>query len=251
MNKTLSTEQMMRYNRHIALPAMDIDGQEKLLNSHILIIGMGGLGCAVAPYLTAAGIGELTLVDDDTIDRHNLQRQVLFSEKSVGEPKVEAAKRRLQELNGETRIQTVNTRVDEDTLEPLVSAATLVVDCCDNLATRNAVNKTCLQHNTPLVSGSAIRFEGQVASFSMQNDSACYGCLSQFFGEQQLSCTEAGVLSPLVGVIGTMQAVEAIKIAANVGQPLYSSLLLFDALHSDWQRMNLQKHPTCPHCANV
>jgi adenylyltransferase/sulfurtransferase len=251
MNKTLSTEQMMRYNRHIALPAMDIDGQEKLLNSHILVIGMGGLGCAVAPYLTAAGIGELTLIDDDTVDRHNLQRQVLFSEGSIGELKVDAAKRRLAELNSETHIQTVNTRVEEDTLAPLVSAATLVVDCCDNLTTRNAVNTTCLQHKTPLVSGSAIRFEGQVASFSMQSDSACYGCLSQFFGEQQLSCTEAGVLSPLVGVIGTMQAVEAIKIAANIGQPLYSSLLLFDALHSDWQRMNLQKHPNCPHCSNA
>lgn len=248
MSKTLSTQQMMRYNRHIALPAMDIDGQEKLLNSHILVIGMGGLGCAVAPYLTAAGVGSLTLVDDDTVDSHNLQRQVLFSEKDLNEPKVDAAKSRLTALNSDTHIKTVNARVDEVTLQPLIKNASLVVDCCDNLITRNAVNNTCLSHQTPLVSGSAIRFEGQVASFSMQNNTGCYGCLSQFFGEQQLSCTEAGVLSPLVGVIGTMQAVEAIKIAANIGQPLYSSLLLFDALHSDWQRMNLQPHPHCPYC---
>lgn len=249
MSKTLSHQQMLKYNRHIALPAMDLEGQEALLNAHAVIIGVGGLGCAVAPYLTAAGIGKLTLVDDDAINSHNLQRQILFTENSVGKNKAEQAREQLTKLNSEADIAALPLRADDALLMKLANEATLVVDCCDNLTTRNNVNKACLKSKTPLVSGSAIRFEGQIASFSMQDDSPCYACYSQFFGEQQLSCTEAGVLSPLVGVVGTMQAVEAIKIAAGVGQPLYSSVLLFDALHSDWQRLNIQKHPACPHCA--
>lgn len=248
MSKTLSHQQMLKYNRHVALPAMDLEGQEKLLNAHVVIIGLGGLGCAVAPYLTAAGVGKLTLVDDDEINSHNLQRQILFTEDSVGKNKAEQARRHLVQLNSEADIIALPLRANEAMLVKLAEEATLIVDCCDNLATRNSVNKACLNSNTPLVSGSAIRFEGQIASFSMQNDAPCYACYSQFFGEQQLSCTEAGVLSPLVGVVGTMQAVEAIKIAAGIGQPLYSSVLLFDALHSDWQRLNIQKHPACPQC---
>ncbi|WP_417437365.1 HesA/MoeB/ThiF family protein [Idiomarina abyssalis] len=251
MSKTLSHHQMLKYNRHIALPAMDLEGQERLLNAHVVIIGLGGLGCAVAPYLTAAGIGKITLVDDDVIDRHNLQRQILFTENSVGKNKAEQARQHLVQLNSEADITALPVRADDALLMELAEEATLIVDCCDNLATRNSVNKACLKSKTPLVSGSAIRFEGQIASFSMQNSSPCYACYSQFFGEQQLSCTEAGVLSPLVGVVGTMQAVEAIKIAAGIGQPLYSSVLLFDALHSDWQRLNIQKHPQCPHCADL
>ncbi len=242
---------MLKYNRHIALPAMDLEGQEKLLNAHVVIIGLGGLGCAVAPYLTAAGIGKLTLVDDDAINSHNLQRQILFTENSVGKNKAEQAREHLTKLNSEADITALPLRADNALLAKLADKATLVVDCCDNLTTRNNVNKACLKSKTPLVSGSAIRFEGQIASFSMQDSSPCYACYSQFFGEQQLSCTEAGVLSPLVGVVGTMQAVEAIKIAAGVGQPLFSSVLLFDALHSDWQRLNIQKRPACPHCARL
>lgn len=250
MSNTLSHQQMLKYNRHIALPAMDLDGQERLLNAHVVIIGLGGLGCAVAPYLTAAGVGTLTLVDDDVVDAHNLQRQILFTESGVGGYKVDEAKRYLQSLNSHTTINALTEQVDVTRLMTLAEQATLIVDCCDNLATRNAINQACLAQLTPLVSGSAIRFEGQIASFSMQRDTPCYACYSQFFGEQQLSCTEAGVLSPLVGVVGTMQAVEAIKIAADVGQPLYASVLLFDALHSDWQRLNIQQHPDCPQCGS-
>jgi len=251
MSRTLSHQQMLKYNRHIALPAMDLDGQEKLLNAHVVIIGMGGLGCAVAPYLTAAGIGQLTLVDNDTIDSHNLQRQILFTESSIGNNKAEQARQYLLQLNSTADITALSVRAGDTLLDKLARQATLVVDCSDNQETRNSINKACLNNETPLVSGSAIRFEGQVVSFSMQKDSPCYACYSQFFGEQQLSCTESGVLSPLVGVIGAMQAVEAIKIAAGIGQPLYSSVLLFDALHSDWQRLNIQRHPSCPHCGNA
>ncbi len=248
MTKPLSAAQAMRYSRQLMLPAMDFRGQEALLASAVLLVGMGGLGCAAAPYLVASGVGSITLADDDNIDRSNLQRQILFREADIGLSKAEQAAARLRELNSEISISALNQRLTDTELAALLPQFNLVLDCSDNLATRNAINAACVKAKVPLVSGAAIRFEGQVASFSMQGEDACYHCLSQLFGEQQLSCMEAGILSPVVGVIGAMQALEAVKILAAVGTPLYGRLQLFDALHSQWRSFKLTKDTKCPVC---
>ncbi|MDX1538904.1 molybdopterin-synthase adenylyltransferase MoeB [Arsukibacterium sp.] len=244
----LSAQQAMRYSRQLMLPAMDFRGQEALLASSVLLVGMGGLGCAAAPYLVASGIGSITLVDDDTIDRSNLQRQILYREADIGLSKVQQAAAGLRQLNAEIDIEALQQRLTAEDLAELIPQFSLVLDCSDNLVTRNAINAACVKAKVPLVSGAAIRFEGQVASFSMQGDTACYHCLSQLFGEQQLSCMEAGILSPVVGVIGTMQALEAVKILAEVGTPLYGKLQLFDALTSQWRQFGINKDPGCSVC---
>lgn len=244
--KELTTAQSLRYSRHLMLPAMDFAGQEALLASRVLQIGVGGLGCAAAPYLVASGIGALTLVDDDTIDSSNLQRQILFREADLGQFKAEVALRHLSGMNPDTQLNALTRRFEQQELQTMLADYDLVLDCSDNLATRNAINAACFATNTPLVSGAAIRLEGQVISFPMDGKHACYQCLSQLFGEQQLSCMESGVLSPLVGVIGSMQALEAIKILAGVGEPGYGRLHLFDALQGQWQSFQL---PADPHCA--
>ena len=246
----LTTQQALRYSRQLMLPALDFRGQEALLASSVLLIGMGGLGCAAAPYLVASGVGSITLVDDDTIDRSNLQRQILYREADIGLSKAEQAAASLAQLNAEISIQARKKRLSAADLAALVPQYSLVLDCTDNLETRNAINAACVQAKVPLVSGAAIRFEGQVASFNMQGDSACYHCLSQLFGEQQLSCMEAGILSPVVGVIGSMQALEAVKILAGVGTPLYGKLQLFDGLTSQWRQFNLAKDPACSVCSD-
>lgn len=249
MTKQLSQMQAMRYSRQLMLPALDFRGQEALLASKVLLIGMGGLGCAAAPYLVASGVGSITLVDDDTIDRSNLQRQILYREVDIGQSKAGQAAASLRQLNSEIAINTLQQRLTADNLAQLVVQYSLVLDCTDNLNTRNAINAACVNAKVPLVSGAAIRFEGQLASFSMQGDGACYHCLSQLFGEQQLTCMEAGILSPVVGIIGSMQALEAVKILAGVGTPLYGKLQLFDGLSSQWRQFNLNKDPLCSVCA--
>ena len=245
----LSATQAMRYSRQLMLPALDFRGQEALLASKVLLIGMGGLGCAAAPYLVASGVGHITLVDDDTIDRSNLQRQILYREEDIGQSKVQQAAASLRPLNTDIRITTLSQRLCADSLANIVPQYSLVLDCTDNLNTRNAINAACVNARVPLVSGAAIRFEGQLASFSMQGDAACYHCLSQLFGEQQLSCMEAGILSPVVGIIGVMQALEAVKILAGVGTPLYGKLQLFDGITSQWRQVSLNKDPLCNVCA--
>lgn len=245
----LSAEQAMRYSRQLMLPALDFRGQEALLASSVLVVGMGGLGCAAAPYLVASGIGSITLVDDDTIDRSNLQRQILYREADIGQTKVQQAAASLRQLNSEIDIHALQQRLSANDLATLVPQFSLVLDCTDNLATRNAINAACVKAKVPLVSGAAIRFEGQLASFSMQGEGACYHCLSQLFGEQQLTCMEAGILSPVVGVIGTMQALEAVKILGRVGSPLYGKLQLFDALTGQWRQFGLNKDPGCTVCS--
>jgi molybdopterin/thiamine biosynthesis adenylyltransferase len=247
--RPLGQQQAMRYSRQLMLPALDFSGQEALLAGKVLLVGMGGLGCAAAPYLVASGIGSITLADDDTIDRSNLQRQILYREADIGQSKAGQAAAGLRQLNSEIEINALQQRLTADDLAQLVPQFSLVLDCSDNLATRNAINAACVKAKVPLVSGAAIRFEGQVASFSMQGDGACYHCLSQLFGEQQLSCMEAGILSPVVGIIGTMQALEAVKILAGVGTPLYGKLQLFDGLTSQWRRFNLAKDAGCSVCA--
>ncbi|MBU1311733.1 MAG: molybdopterin-synthase adenylyltransferase MoeB [Gammaproteobacteria bacterium] len=251
MTKHLSQMQAMRYSRQLMLPALDFRGQEALLASKVLLIGMGGLGCAAAPYLVASGVGSITLVDDDTIDRSNLQRQILYREADIGQSKAGQAAVSLRQLNSEIAINTLQQRLTADDLAQLVPQYSLVLDCTDNLNTRNTINAACVNAKVPLVSGAAIRFEGQVASFSMQGDEACYHCLSQLFGEQQLTCMEAGILSPVVGIIGSMQALEAVKILAAVGTPLYGKLQLFDGLSSQWRQFNLNKDPLCSVCTAV
>lgn len=248
MTVQLNTEQAMRYSRQLMLPALDFRGQEALLASNVLLVGMGGLGCAAAPYLVASGVGSITLADNDAVDRSNLQRQILYREADIGQSKVQQAAASLRQLNSEIKIDALQQRLSAEDLAELVPRFSLVLDCTDNLATRNAINAACVNAKVPLVSGAAIRFEGQLASFSMQGDEACYYCLSQLFGEQQLSCMEAGILSPVVGVIGVMQALEAVKILAGVGSPSYGKLQLFDGLTGQWRQFTLSKDPGCCVC---
>ena len=243
--KELSHQQLMRYSRHIMIKSIDIDGQERIFNSKVLIIGVGGLGCAAAQYLTASGVGEITLVDDDNVDDTNLQRQILHYEKNVGMNKCQSAKHTLSHLNSEVKINTFEQRLSGEKLSQVIAKHDVVLDCCDNLASRNEINQQCYRHNTPLISGAAIRMEGQVAVYDMQPASPCYQCLSKTFGEQELTCMEAGVLSPLVGIIGSMQACETLKVLSRSGTPLIGKLLLLDA--SDMS-INTFAIPKAKHC---
>ncbi|TMO28196.1 molybdopterin-synthase adenylyltransferase MoeB [Pseudoalteromonas sp. S4741] len=246
--KELSTDQLFRYSRHIQLKSMDIDGQEKLYNAKVLIIGLGGLGCAASQYLAASGVGALTLVDDDIVDKTNLQRQVLHGEPDVGSAKCISARQALEYINSEITLHTIQERLSGDALARVIAEHDLVLDCCDNITTRNAINQYAFAHKVPLVSGAAIRMEGQVAVFDMQDNHACYQCLSHSFKDQTLTCAEAGVLSPLVGMVGSIQAIEAIKLIAQVGVPLSGRLMLIDAFNMDTQIYTLPKIPHCRVC---
>jgi adenylyltransferase/sulfurtransferase len=246
----LTDEQLLRYSRQIMLPDVDIDGQEAWLGSRVLIIGLGGLGSPVAMYLAAAGVGELVLVDDDEVDLSNLQRQIIHSTPRIGQTKVESARQTLMALNPDIRIQTLCERLSEQRLEALVAGVDLVVDCCDNFGTRFAVNRACVAHRRPLVSGAAIRLEGQVAVFdARQPDSPCYQCLYRDGEDENLTCSESGVLAPLVGIIGSVQAMEALKVLAGIGQPLVGRLQLLDARSMDWRTLKLKKDPSCMVCS--
>ena len=246
--KKLSTAQAMRYSRHILLSGFDLDKQEKLINTKILVIGVGGLGCAVCQYLTASGIGSLTLIDDDTVETTNLQRQVLHDEQTIGLLKVESAAAALKRLNADVALTLLSQRQSEEELEALVESHDLVLDCTDNLLTRNLVNAVCYRQLRPLVSGAAIRMEGQVFCVDPVKKSACYACISHNFGEQNLSCVESGVMSPVVGIIGSTQALEAIKMLTNYGESPINQLQLFDAMRSDWQRFNVTARSECSVC---
>lgn len=227
---------------------MGMEGQEKLLNSKVLVMGLGGLGCAASPYLVAAGVGEITLVDFDTVDISNLQRQILHTEKDLNRNKVDSAKESLQQLNPDCKIQTIHAQLEQQALSDLVQQHTLVLDCTDNLATRKLINQCCFQYKTPLVSGAAIRMEGQVSTFTMQENAPCYECFSQQMGEQQLSCVESGVLGPIVGMVGSTQAMEAIKLIAGFGSPLEGKLLLIDGKTMDFRSFSFARNPHCKTC---
>jgi len=248
----LNLQTAMRYSRQIMLPSFELSGQEKLLAAKVLVIGVGGLGCAALPYLASSGVGQLTLVDGDLIDRSNLQRQILFRETDIGNNKAEVAALALQQLNSDIVVQAIAIYADEPLLQQLVAEHDLVLDCCDNLNTRLLINRCCYQQQVPLVSGAAIRMEGQVCSFAMnrqqQPEAPCYQCLCLTVAEQQLSCLEAGILSPVVGVIGSMQALEAIKILSGCGTALFGKLLLLDAKYSEWQTFNIKNQPHCSCC---
>ena len=232
------------------LPQMDVAGQQRLMNSSVLIIGVGGLGCPASMYLAAAGIGHITLADDDVVEVTNLQRQIAHSHFALGQSKVKSAKSVLLGLNKDVEVTIVQERLEGMLLDKTVGSVDVVVDCCDNFATRFAVNKACLRHSKPLVSGAAIRMEGQVAVFdSRDSASPCYQCLYSE-GDQDETCSTNGIMSPVVGIIGSVQAMEAIKIISNLGKTLTGRLMLLDAFTSQWREMHLPKDPSCQACGS-
>lgn len=243
---------LLRYARHILLDELGIEGQERLLASRVLIVGAGGLGSPAAYYLAAAGVGQLVLADDDEVELSNLQRQILHTTARVGWPKAESGKLALAELNPGVRVQASVQRLLGPDLDDAVAGVDIVLDCCDNFATRHAVNRACVKHRKPLVSGAAIRFAGQVSVFDMRSDDApCYHCLFPEADEaEELSCATTGVLGPLVGIIGSMQAAEAIKILTGMGESLAGRLLCLDALTMQWNNVRFRRDPQCPVCSH-
>jgi adenylyltransferase/sulfurtransferase len=227
-----------------------VEGQERLQRSRALIVGAGGLGCPAALYLAAAGLGRLTLADSDKVDLTNLQRQILYRAEVVGTPKVEAARATLHRVNPEVDITAVHSRIDSRIAGELVAQADLVLDCSDNFATRHLLNRACVAHRKPLVSGAAIRFDGQVMVFDLrQSGSACYACLFPEEGEvEEVQCSVMGVFAPLTGIVGATQAMEALKLLAGIGESLSGRLLLLDAKNADWRTVRVTKDPACPVC---
>lgn len=247
----LSDEQLLRYSRQIMLPDVEINGQEIWLNSSVLVLGLGGLGSPVAMYLAAAGIGELVLVDDDEVELSNLQRQIAHNCKRIGQPKVDSARNTVSALNPDVKVRTLYSRLSEEELTSLVATVDLVVDCTDNFTTRFAINRACFKHKKPLVSGAAIRMEGQVAVYDpLKPESPCYQCLYKEGDDENLTCSESGVLSPVVGIIGSVQATEALKVLASVGETLAGKLLLLDAKTMQWRSLKLRKDPQCTVCSS-
>lgn len=247
-NAELSDQEMLRYNRQIILRQFDFEGQEALKASSMLILGSGGLGCASSQYLAAAGVGKITLIDDDKVEVSNLQRQVLHTDATVGMLKVNSAKQALTAINPYLTVDTIAKRLTDEELLPLIKQHSLVLDCCDNVDTRNQLNRLCFETKTPLVSGAAIRMEGQISVYSYRDGEPCYQCLSALFGQQTLTCVEAGIMSPVVGIVGAVQAMEAIKVAANIGTPLTGKILMLDAMSMSWREMKLMKQPSCSVC---
>jgi len=244
----LSDSEMLRYNRQIILRDFDFDGQEALKASRVLVVGLGGLGCAATQYLAAAGVGKMTLLDFDTVALSNLQRQTLHSNATIGQPKVDSAREALARINPHVELVPLNALLEEEALSALIAEHDLVLDCTDNVTIRNQLNSGCFQHKTPLVSGAAIRMEGQISVFTYQPGEPCYRCLSRLFGENALTCVEAGVMSPLVGVIGAMQAMEAIKVLTHYGTPAAGKLVMYDAMRCQFREMKLMRNPTCEVC---
>lgn len=242
---------LLRYSRHIMLPQIEYAGQETLTRSHALVVGAGGLGAPVAMYLAAAGVGTLTICDFDQVDLTNLQRQIIHTTEAVGQNKALSAQATIARLNPEIAVHTETDRLSDEAMAVRVRAADVVIDCSDNFATRYLLNRLCFAHKTPLVSGAAIRFEGQLSVFDFRHDeSPCYHCLYPDVGDDQaLRCADNGVFAPLVGMIGTAQAAEAIKVLLRMGQTMQGRLLLLDALSAEWRTVRLKKDPHCAVCA--
>jgi molybdopterin/thiamine biosynthesis adenylyltransferase len=246
----MKDQQLLRYSRHILLPEIGIEGQEKLHGSHALIIGAGGLGSPAALFLAASGVGTLTLCDNDTVDLTNLQRQIMHRTASIGMNKVDSARAALAEINPEVHVNNLKERVESARMHELVAQADVILDCSDNFATRYALNRACVQLKKPLVSGAAIRFTGQVSVFDLrQKSSPCYHCLYPENTESEdTRCAEMGVFAPLVGIIGSLQAAEALKLLLGIGTTLCGRLLLMDALHSGLRTIKLSRDVNCPVC---
>ena len=242
----MKDEQLLRYSRHILLPQVDIEGQQAICNAHVMIIGLGGLGSPVALYLAAAGVGTLTLVDDDIVEESNLQRQIAHSIESVGQPKVVSAARECMVLNPDIILHAETLRADKTWLMNHVKGVSLVVDCSDNAEVRYAINDACLEHGIPWVSGAAIAFSGQVAVFDpRQDDAPCYRCLYPALSDEAMTCAESGILSPVTGVVGALQATEALRLLVGFGQSQYGALQTWDALSNDWRRWKITQAEGC------
>ena len=248
----MNDNQLLRYSRHILLPQIGIEGQEAIVKARALVIGAGGLGSPAAYYLASAGIGTLAIADGDTVDLTNLQRQILHRTDAVGMPKVASGKRTLGEINPECNVVALAERLSADRLEEEVGRADIVLDCCDNFATRHAVNRACVKLRKPLVSGAAIRFDGQVAVFdSRQPNAPCYHCLFPEGQEvEEVRCAVMGVFAPLTGIIGTVQAAEALKLVIGCGTSLAGRLLLLDGLGMEWREIRVPRDPSCQVCGN-
>jgi len=249
----MNDQQLLRYSRHILLPEIDINGQEKLSAAHALIIGAGGLGSPVALFLAASGVGTLTICDNDTVDLTNLQRQILHRTSSIGLSKVDSARAALAEINPNVHVNNLKERVESARLHELVAQADVILDCSDNFNTRYALNRACVELKKPLVSGAAIRFAGQVTVFDLRQDSSpCYNCLFPENSENEdTRCAEMGIFAPLVGIIGSLQAGEALKLLLGIGTPLCGRLLLIDALHSELRTIKLSRDANCPVCNSI
>jgi adenylyltransferase/sulfurtransferase len=249
----MDDSQLLRYSRHILLPEIGIEGQQSFLDAHVLILGAGGLGSPAAMFLAAAGVGTLTLCDDDRVDLTNLQRQLAHRTASIGTAKVESARQTLNAINPEVRINTVQERADEERLATLVAEADIVLDCSDNFPTRYALNRVCAAAKKPLVSGAATRFDGQVSVFDFRRpDSPCYNCLYPEDSEaEETRCAVMGVFAPLVGIVGSMQAAEALKLLAGIEPTLHGRLLTLDALTMQPRVMKLARDPQCAVCSEA
>lgn len=246
----MNDQQLLRYARHILLDELGIEGQERFLAARVLIVGAGGLGSPAALYLTTAGVGDITLADDDSVELSNLQRQILHVQSSVGRPKAESGRDMLAAFNPETRVTARVERLQGHTLDAAVAAADLVLDCTDNFTTRHAINRACVHHRKPLVSGAAIRFDGQVSVYDLrQDDAPCYHCLFPEADDvEAVNCATTGVFAPVVGIIGAMQAAEALKLLAGIGDSLSGRLLWLDVRTMQWRSVNVRRDPDCVVC---
>ena len=248
----MNDDQLLRYSRQIMLPQCDITGQQKLVAARVLIVGAGGLGSPAAMYLAAGGVGQITIYDDDTVDLSNLQRQVAHHTDDVGTDKVISTRNTLKQLNPDVQVTAVKQRLSGKQLEEEVKKAEVVLDCSDNFATRFAINKACVVFQKPLVSGAAIRFEGQVSVFTPGvNDSPCYNCLYKNEGEEMQNCATNGVIAPITGIVGSIQALEAMKLIIEVGETLTGRLLLIDGLTMNIKTMRFKKNAGCPTCGKL
>ena len=249
----MDDSQLLRYSRHILLNEIGIEGQRRILQGHALVIGAGGLGSPVALYLGSAGVGHITLVDDDVVDLTNLQRQIAHTMARVGQPKTESAAQAIAAINPAVKVTSINGRADAALLDSLIAQADVVLDCCDNFATRQAINAACVKHRKPLVSGAAIRFDGQISVYDPRDSqSPCYACVfppdTDF---EETRCATMGVFAPLVGIVGAMQAAEALKLLSGAGRLLTGRLLMLDGLSMEWNELRLPRNATCPVCAGA
>ena len=251
MTDRLDDEALLRYSRHILLPQVGIEGQERLLNARALVLGAGGLGSPAALYLASAGIGTLALVDGDTVDLTNLQRQILHRSAAIGKPKVQSGAATLSEINPRCKVVPLQERLAGARLEEEVTLADVVLDCSDNFATRHAVNRACVKFRKPLVSGAAIRFDGQIAVFdTRREDAPCYHCLFPESADvEEIRCAVMGVFAPLTGIVGAVQAAEALKLVIGCGDSLAGRLLLLDGLAMEWRSIAVPRDPGCPVCS--